>query len=229
MRMETYIRKSLRMTAHRVRFDRFHLIKHLNEAADEVRRQMMRDRYAKERTAIKGSRYLWLKNPWNLTEKEQESLRSLVKTNLPIVRAYLLKEAFQRFWDYLSVAWARRWLKQWFWWATHSRLKPLQDFAYLLRRHEEGIPAWTKLRISNGAVEGMNNKIKLISRRAYGFRDPYNYVSAIFHGCADLPSPACSQMGEEPFFLLSFILTFLSLRLIVIVSRHNRIDLSYDF
>lgn len=170
-------------------FDRFHLIKHLNEAVDEVRKQMVRELYTKERTAIKGTRYLWLKNPWNLTDKEHESLSTLLKTNLPVVRAYLLKEAFQRFWNYRSVGWAQRWLKQWFWWATHSRLKPLRDFAYLLRRHEEGIVAWTKLRISNGAVEGMNNKIKLISRKAYGFRDPYNFVVAIFHGCANLPIP----------------------------------------
>ena len=171
-------------------FDRFHLVRHLNEAVDEVRKRMMRKIYAKEGTiSVKGSRYIWLKNPWNLTDKEHETLRSVMKMNLPIVRAYLLKEAFQRLWNYRSEGWARRMLKQWFWWATHSRLKPLRDFAYLLRRHEEGILAWTRLRISNGTVEGMNNKIKLISRRAYGFRDPYNYIAAIFHSCANLPTP----------------------------------------
>ena len=172
-------------------FDRFHLVKHLNEAVDEVRKRMMRKIYTKEGTiSVKGSRYIWLKNPWNLNDKEHETLKSMLQMNLPIVRAYLLKEAFQRVWDYRSVGWARRMLKQWFWWATHSRLKPMRNFAYLLRRHEEGILAWTKLRISNGAVEGMNNKIKLISRRAYGFRDPYNYIAAIFHGCANLPMPS---------------------------------------
>ncbi|MGC8901316.1 MAG: transposase [bacterium] len=150
-------------------FDRFHLVKHLNEAVDEVRKQMVRQLYANERRTVKGTRYLWLKHSFNLTDKERQSLRGLLKTNLPIVRAYLLKEAFQKFWDYQSTGWCKRWLKQWFWWATHSRLKPLRDFAYLLRRHEEGIVAWTRLRISNGAVEGMNNKIKPVNGRLMDF------------------------------------------------------------
>jgi len=170
-------------------FDRFHLVRHLNEAVDEVRRQMVRDLPEEERRAVKNTRYLWLTNPWNLTEAQRTSLSTLLTKNLPIVKAYMLKEAFQKFWDYLSPGWAEKWLKQWFWWATHSRLTPLRDFAHLLRRHEKGILAWTKLRISNGALEGMNHKIKLIGRRAYGFRNPYNYVIAIFHGCADLPLP----------------------------------------
>ncbi len=170
-------------------FDRFHLVRHLNEAVDEVRREMVRTLTGTTRALIKGTRYLWLKNPDNLTLEQGASLTALLKLNLPIVRAYLLKEAFQRFWDYVSLGWAERWLTQWFWWATHSRLTPLQKFAYLVRRHEEGILAWIKLRISNGALEGMNCKVKLVSRKAYGFRNPYNFVVAVFHGCAHLPLP----------------------------------------
>ena len=170
-------------------FDRFHLVKHLNEAVDKVRREMVRTLTGTARTLIKGTRYLWLKNPENLTRKQGASLTALLTLNLPIVRAYLLKEAFQRFWDYVSLGWAERWLTQWFWWATHSRLKPLREFAYLVRRHEEGILAWIRLRISNGALEGMNCKVKLVSRKAYGFRNPYNFVVAVFHGCAHLPMP----------------------------------------
>lgn len=170
-------------------FDRFHLVRHLNDAVDKVRREMVQRLQGEEKSTIKGTRYLWLKNPWNLTETERLTLSTLLTINMPIVRAYMLKEAFQKFWDYFSPGWAEKWLRQWFWWATHSRLKPLRDFAHLLRRHEAGILAWIKLRISNGALEGMNHKIKLVSRRAYGFRDPYNFVIAIFHGCADLPMP----------------------------------------
>lgn len=170
-------------------FDRFHLVSHLNKAVDEVRRQVVARLRGAKRSDLKSTRYIWLKNPWNLTDKESLSLSAFLKTNLPVVRAYLLKEAFQKFWDYISVGWADKWLKQWFWWATHSRLKPMKEFAHLVRRHEKGILAWINLRISNGALEGMNDKVKLISRRSYGFRDPYNHITAIFHGCGNLPMP----------------------------------------
>lgn len=168
-------------------FDRFHIVQHLNRAVDAIRREEVRKLHGKEKADLKKTRYILLKNPWNLTSKEKRRLSYLVKRNLRVIRGYLLKEEFQRFWDYVSEGWARKHLKNWLWWASHSRLEPMKEFAKMIRKHREGIMAWTKLRVSNGALEGMNNKVKLISHRAFGFRNVDNYIANIFHCCADLP------------------------------------------
>ena len=104
----------------------------------------------------------------------------------------MLKEAFQQFWDYLHPGHAAKYLKQWFWWATHSRIEPMRDFAWTLRRHWNGIMAWTRLRISNGALEGMNNKIKSLAHRAFGFRKAHTFIDIIYHCCAGLPESGVS-------------------------------------
>jgi transposase len=168
-------------------FDRFHVVQHLNRALDEVRRAEVRRLAHQEGIDLKKTRFILLKNPWNLTPKEHRRLSHLLKLNLPIIRAYYLKEEFQRFWDYLQEKRAQAHLKQWLWWATHSRLQPLIEFARLVKEHLPGLLAWTKLRISNGALEGMNNKVKLVSHRSFGFRKPDYFIAAIYHCCADLP------------------------------------------
>lgn len=170
-------------------FDRFHVVQHLNRAVDDVRRQCWRQLPREDKSAFKATRWLWLKNPWNLTPVQRRRLSALCRTNQPIVRAYYLKEAFQRFWDYRREGWAQPYLKQWLWWASHSRLEPFKVFARLIREHQDGILAWTRLHVSNGALEGMNNKVKAISHRAYGFRKTETYINAIWHGCGELPLP----------------------------------------
>lgn len=174
----------------RILFDRFHLVQHLNHALDLVRRHQVHRWTGLQKVAIKRTRFLLLKNPWNLTTDEKERLSNLVRWNLPVVRAYYLKEAFQMFWDYQQPARAEQHLRRWMHSAMRSRLKPFQDFVRLLRSHLDGILAWTRTRISNGAVEGMNNKIKLVSHRSFGFRDARNFIAAIYHTCAQLPLPA---------------------------------------
>ena len=170
-------------------FDRFHIVKHLNEAVDEVRRSEMRRLVGKEKAEFKSTRWLLLKNPWNLTTDQQERLSTLVRLNLPIVRAWYLKEAFQLFWDYRQRARARAHLEKWMNSAMRSRLEPLKRFVRMLRSHLAGILAWTNIRLSNGALEGMNNKIKSISHRSFGFRSAKNFNAAIYHCCARLPLP----------------------------------------
>ncbi len=170
-------------------FDRFHLVRHLNHALDLVRRQLWRQAGGLVRGLIKGTRYLLLKNPWNQTRKDRERLRDLVDLNSPLIRAYLLKEDFQLFWNYHQPARAVAHLGKWYRWARRCRLEPVKDFAALVKRHWEGILAWTTLRVSNGALEGMNNKIKLVSHRSFGFRNADNYINAIYHCCANLPLP----------------------------------------
>jgi len=171
-------------------FDRFHLVQHLNRALDEVRRSEMRRLAKRERIWFKGTRYLLLKNPWNLNRDQKNRLSTLVRWNLPIVRAYYLKEAFQLFWDYRQPQRAQDHLRRWMHSAMRSRLEPFKEFVRLVRTHLHGILAWTRLRVSNGAVEGMNNKIKLVSHRSFGFRHARNFIAAIYHTCAQLPLPA---------------------------------------
>ena len=141
------------------------------------------------RALVKGTRFVLLKNPWNLTPSQKQSLSALVRSNSPLSRAWYLKEDFQKFWDYVRERRAERHLRAWLWWASHSRLEPFQNFARMLRKHLDGILAWTKMRVTNGALEGMNNKVKLVSHRSFGFRNDDRYIEAIYHNCGNLPLP----------------------------------------
>jgi len=170
-------------------FDKFHIVRHLMEALDRVRRDEIREKGAEHKALMYRTRYLWLKNPWNLTEGQALRLGELERLNLKITRAYLLKELFRRFWEYRRAGWAKRYLKRWFWWATHSRLAPMRDFAWMLRRHEDDILNYFRMPIDNGTVEGLNNKAKLVIHKAYGFRTAKNYIRNLYHCLADLPLP----------------------------------------
>jgi transposase len=170
-------------------FDKFHIVRHLMDAVDTVRKEEARELKAEEPELLTKTRYIWLKNPWNLTNQQKARLSDLEKLNLKINRAYLLKEAFRKFWDYTYPAWAKKYLDLWFWWATHSRLKPLSDFAWMIRRHQENILSYFKIPIDNGAVEALNNKAKVISHRAFGYRTENTFKLALYHGLGKLPMP----------------------------------------
>lgn len=170
-------------------FDKFHIVRHLLNAVNDVRKMEAAALRATEPELLKRTRYMWLKNPWNLTDKQWPRLQELLNMNLKVVRAYLLKELFRNLWEYKSKAWAKKYLDRWFWWATHSRLKPMRDFAWMLRRHENGILAYFDCRIDNGATEAMNNNAKAIAHRARGFRKERTFTLAMYHcmGGLDLP------------------------------------------
>jgi transposase len=170
-------------------FDKFHIMQHLLKAVDEVRREEARELKKTNPELLKRTRYIWLKNPENLTDKQRARLGYLEGLNLRSNRAYLLKESFREFWEYKSKRRAKRFLKKWFWWATHSRLKPMRDFAWLLRNHEENILTYFDEQITNAAVEGMNNKAKVVSHRCYGFRTAATYITALYHCLGKLPEP----------------------------------------
>jgi transposase len=167
-------------------FDKFHIVRHLLNAVDDVRKEEAK---RLDSDLLKKTRYIWLKNPWNLTEIQKTKLSDLEKINLKVNRAYILKEAFRRFWDYSYPAWAKKYLDRWFWWATHSRLEPIRKFAWMIRRHQDDILNYFKVRIDNGAVEGLNNKAKSISHRAYGYRSAETFKLALYHSMSDLPMP----------------------------------------
>jgi transposase len=170
-------------------FDRFHISQHLNRAVDEVRRQTWRQMAGREKAEFKKTRFLWLSNPENLRREERTRLSGLLRLNSPIIKGYLLKEDLRRFWDYRSTAWAEAHLRQWLWRAAHSRLEPFKKLARMLRTHLDGVLAWTRIRVTNGALEGMNNKVKVISHRAFGYRTSWAYIANIYHCCAGLPLP----------------------------------------
>jgi transposase len=170
-------------------FDKFHIVRHLLQAVDEVRKMEHRALMEEAPDLLKGTKYIWLKNPWNLTPRQNLRLKDLLTWNLKISKAYLLKEFFQHLWQYKRRVNAARYLKKWFWWATHSRIKPLRDFAWMLRRHEEGILAYFSLRITNASVEAMNNKAKQVSHRAFGFRTAGTYIDNLYHCMGNLPLP----------------------------------------
>ena len=170
-------------------FDKFHIVQHLSKAVDQVRRDEIREKGKAHKELMAKTRYIWLKNPWNLTDNQQARLSELEHLNLKINRAYLLKEAFREFWSYTYAGWAKRYLAKWFWWATHSRLQPMREFAWMLRRHQSDLMNYFRMPIHNGTVEGLNNKAKIISHKAYGFRTAKNYIRNLYHCMADLPFP----------------------------------------
>jgi len=171
-------------------FDKFHIAKHLNDAVNEVRKTEARQLKTADPELLKATRYIWLKNPGNLTDRQRLRLAELEKRGgLKILRAYQLKELFRRFWNYRSKAWANKYLDRWFWWATHSRMPPLRDFAWMLRRHQDGILAYFDHRIDNGAVEAMNGNAKAVARRARGFRSEKAYTLAMLYCMGNLALP----------------------------------------
>lgn len=172
--------------------DRFHIVKLLNDAVDKVRREENRELRSQGIEVLKGLKYVFLKRPENLTERQQEQLQKVMnKKQLKTVRAWLWKEKFQLFWEYTSPYWARRYLKRWCKGAMRSRLKPVKKFVGTIKRHEDLIMNWftAKKVYSSGAVEGMNRKINLVTRKSYGFRSFEVLKIALFHTLGHLPEP----------------------------------------
>lgn len=157
-------------------FDKFHIMKVVNEAVDQVRREEQ-----KKHPELVRSRYVWLKNPQNLTKKQADKLDSLTlkKLNLKTSRAYHIKLNFQEIFNQSYDA-AERLLKKWFFWATHSRLQPVIDAAYTIKRHWNGVLQWFKSQITNGILEGINSLIQAAKARARGYRTSRNLIAMIY-------------------------------------------------
>jgi len=172
--------------------DRFHIMKKMNEAIDEVRRGEAR-RLAEDgyEPVLKHSRWCLLKRPENRTEKETVKLSELLQYNLQSVRSHLLREDFQRFWEYVSPSWAVKFLDQWCTRTMRSKIEPMKKIVGTLREHRDLILNWFRAKgtISAGSVEGLNNKAKLTIRKAYGFRTYKAIEIALYHTLGDLPEP----------------------------------------
>lgn len=172
--------------------DRFHIVSHMSKAIDEVRAQEARQLKAKGYAPVlKNTRWLLLKRPERLSEKQEAKLADLLQYNLRTVRAYLLKEDFQFFWGYHSPYWAGQFLDRWCTRTMRSRIEPMKKVARMLRDHHSLVMNWfrAKGRISSAAVEGFNNKAKLTTRKAYGFRTYRAMEVALYHTLGALPEP----------------------------------------
>jgi transposase len=172
--------------------DRFHIMKKLGEAIDEVRaaeaRRLKQDGYE---PVLKHSRWCLLKRPENRTEKQTVKLAELLQYNLKSVRAHLHREDFQRFWEYQSPAWAGRFLDEWTRRVMRSQLEPMKRVARSLRKHHALLLNWFRAQgtISAGTVEGFNNKAKLAMRKSYGFKAYDTIKLALYHQLGNLPEP----------------------------------------
>lgn len=172
--------------------DRFHVMQQFGKALDAIRaaevKRLERDGYE---PVLKRSRWCLLKRPENLTDKQTVKLSELLKYNLRTVRAYLLREEFQRLWGYQRASWAGKFLDEWTGRVMRSRLEPLKKVARSIRAHRRLILNWfrAKRALSAGAVEGLNNTVKLVTRKSYGFRTPGVAKLALLHNLGDLPEP----------------------------------------
>jgi len=172
--------------------DRFHVMRLLNKAIDEVRRgeakQLELDGYE---PILKHSRWCLLKRPENRTRKQTLKLKELMQYNLQSVKAHLQREDFQRFWDYKSGAWAGKFLDEWCRRVQRTKLEPMKKVARTLLEHRELLLNWFKAegKLSSGTVEGFNNKAKLTMRKAYGYRSSETAKAALYHTLSDLPEP----------------------------------------
>lgn len=172
--------------------DRFHIVKKLNEAIDETRRQETKRLHAQGYDPVLSkSRYCFLKRPENLTMAQRTRLNDLLAFDLKTVRAYGIKEAFDVFWKYNSPWHARQYLHNWCNRTMRSRIEPLKKFVKTLRNHEDLLMNYFKARkkYSSGMVEGFNLKVGLTIRKAFGFRNFEHLKVALYHQLGDLPEP----------------------------------------
>ena len=171
-----------------ITFDKFHAVKIINEAVDQVRRAEQ-----KTQGALRGTRYIWLRNPANLSERQKATLDSLPTHHLKTARAYQIRLAFQDLYEQPSTRDGRpAFLKKWYFWATHSRLEPMIEAARTVKRHWDGILRWFDSKIANGLIEGINSLVQAAKAKARGYRSMRNLKAIVYllAGKLDLRLPA---------------------------------------
>jgi len=172
--------------------DRYHVMALMSKAIDKVRAEESKQMKADGlEPLLTNSRFILLKRPENLTDKQEIKLAELVQYNLRSIRAYLLKEDFQQFWTYVSPFYAGKFLDAWCTRTMRSKIEPMKKMAKTLRKHRPLLMNWFKARgeLSSGVVEGFNNKAKLTMRKSYGFRTFRGIEIALYHAMGDLPEP----------------------------------------
>ena len=158
-----------------ITFDKFHAVKIVNEAVDEVRREEQ-----KRRPELKRTRYVWLKNTTNLSAGQRDTLDSLTGSHLKTARAHQIRLTFQEFYQQPSREAGEGFLKRWYFWATHSRLPPMIAAARTIKRHWNGILRWHDTHIANGILEGINSLVQAAKAKARGYRSSRNLKAIIY-------------------------------------------------
>ncbi len=170
--------------------DRFHIVKALNSAMDEVRKEEWRSVTGDERKALKGLRWLLFRHGSNRTRRDKRILDSLRSGNRRIHRACVLKDEFDQFWSYKATWAAERFLKRWCTAALRSRLDPIRKFVQMVRAHSENIITFIESRLTNAAAEGINRVIRLVKNSASGFRSVESFIDLIYLVIGDVDIPA---------------------------------------
>jgi transposase len=159
-----------------ITFDKYHVVSLVNDAVDDVRRQERKDH-----PELSGTRYIWLKNMENLTPNQEQQLEDFVlsRCHLKTARAYQIRLAFQDLYNQPPEQ-AKDYLKEWYFWATHSRIQPIIDVAKTIRRHQDGILRWFDSHINNGILEGINSLVQAAKAKARGYRSNRNFATIIY-------------------------------------------------
>jgi len=167
-------------------FDRFHVMRHIVEAVDKVRKQEHKALHERGDDILKGTKYLWLWSNENIPEYRRDEFEHLRSQDLKVSRAWAIKETLRHLWKYRYEKWMRRFFDQWYWWARHSRLAPIMKAAATLKTHIDNIVTYARHRITNALGESINAKIEKVKRMACGFRNREHYKTAIYFHCGGL-------------------------------------------
>jgi len=174
------VRAHLADAEDKIVFDRYHLMGYLTKAVDTVRKQENRALAAAGDKSLAGSKYLWLYSHENLPARHQDRFNALRAVDLKTGRAWSIKEDLRHFWSYKRRGWGAKHFKRWYFWATHSRLRPIIDAAKTLKRHEAGLLSYFAHPITNAGAEGLNSRIQAIRVSARGYRNREHFKTSIY-------------------------------------------------
>ncbi len=167
-------------------FDRFHIVAHMNEAMDRVRRRENKLLRVEGDDRLVGSRYMWLYGAENLPERYEVDFAALRSSGLKTARAWAMKEQLRQLWNQPSRAAGERWWKRWYGWAIRSRLEPVKRVAAMIKRHLPNVLTYFKHRITNAGSEAINSVIQMLKKRAFGYRNFENFRTAVLFRCGGL-------------------------------------------
>lgn len=184
-----YISSTLRHVpdaASKIVFDRFHIMTHVGDAVDQVRRDEHSTLLGQQDDTLKHTRFLWLYSEENMPDHHRLKFEVLKALNLKVGRAWALKESLRELWAYRRPGWARSFFRDWYGWARRSGLEPMKRVAQMLRDRLDNIVTFCKHRVTQGVAEGLNSKITAVKRHACGYRNPQHFETAIFFHCGGL-------------------------------------------
>ena len=186
---EPYVQATLQglpLAREKIVFDRFHIMKQMNQALDKVRLGEHRRLSSWGCDLLKGTKHWWLYGQENLPERYRVGFAAVKDRNLQTSRAWAIKETLRELWDYQSQTWAGKFFDKWFGWAKRSQLGPVKKVADMIKSRVDNVLSYCRHRITNGVAEGLNSRIMTIKRKCCGFRNVENFKTAIYFHCGGL-------------------------------------------